>query len=84
MSSFVLFRSFLHILDVVSQMKYLPDYLLLENVKGFETSKAHDELVKTMKNLGYTWQGFLISPKQIGIPNSRLRYVHIICLYLLS
>ncbi|XP_032093328.1 tRNA (cytosine(38)-C(5))-methyltransferase [Thamnophis elegans] len=67
-------KSFLHILDILPKLTRLPKYLLLENVKGFETSSARDELIRTLKKCGFTYQEFLLSPTCIGIPNSRLRY----------
>lgn len=51
-----------------------PDYILMENVKGFETSDTREHFVETLKFCGYTYQEFLLSPTQFGIPNSRLRY----------
>ncbi|XP_030625245.1 tRNA (cytosine(38)-C(5))-methyltransferase [Chanos chanos] len=67
-------RSFLYILDLLPRLSKLPRFILLENVKGFETSSARDALVKTLTECGYSFQEFLISPTCIGIPNSRLRY----------
>ncbi|XP_007436975.2 tRNA (cytosine(38)-C(5))-methyltransferase isoform X1 [Python bivittatus] len=67
-------KSFLYILDILPKLTRLPKYLLLENVKGFETSSARDELIRTLEKCGFTYQEFLLSPTCIGIPNSRLRY----------
>nr|XP_034985863.1 tRNA (cytosine(38)-C(5))-methyltransferase isoform X1 [Zootoca vivipara] len=67
-------RSFLYILDILPRLAKLPKYLLLENVKGFETSSARDELLRTLEKCGFTYQEFLLSPTCLGIPNSRLRY----------
>ncbi|XP_039187669.1 tRNA (cytosine(38)-C(5))-methyltransferase-like isoform X6 [Crotalus tigris] len=67
-------KSFLYILDILPKLTRLPKYLLLENVKGFETSSARDELIRTLKKCGFIYQEFLLSPTCIGIPNSRLRY----------
>ncbi|KAH0627494.1 hypothetical protein JD844_003259 [Phrynosoma platyrhinos] len=67
-------RSFLYILDILPRLAKLPKYLLLENVKGFETSSARDELIQTLEKCGFTYQEFLLSPTCLGIPNSRLRY----------
>lgn len=66
--------SFLHILNVISQLHCKPTFLLLENVKGFEESVAHSALIETLKSCCYTFQEFLLSPSNFGIPNSRLRY----------
>ncbi|XP_051871990.1 tRNA (cytosine(38)-C(5))-methyltransferase isoform X2 [Pristis pectinata] len=51
-----------------------PKYILLENVKGFETSVARDKLIQTLESCRYSYQEFLLSPTLLGIPNSRLRY----------
>ncbi|XP_048367263.1 tRNA (cytosine(38)-C(5))-methyltransferase isoform X2 [Sphaerodactylus townsendi] len=67
-------RSFLYILDILPRLTKLPKYVLLENVKGFETSTARDELIQTLGKCGFTHQEFLLSPTCLGIPNSRLRY----------
>uniref|UniRef100_A0A674I0H7 tRNA (cytosine(38)-C(5))-methyltransferase n=2 Tax=Terrapene triunguis TaxID=2587831 RepID=A0A674I0H7_9SAUR len=67
-------NSFLYILDILPRLQRLPKYILLENVKGFETSSARDKLVETLKKCGFKYQEFLLSPTCLGIPNSRLRY----------
>ncbi|XP_012695107.2 tRNA (cytosine(38)-C(5))-methyltransferase [Clupea harengus] len=67
-------KSFLYILDLLPRLKKLPRFILLENVKGFETSNARDALLKTLRDCGYSFQEFLLSPTCLGIPNSRLRY----------
>ncbi|XP_066539715.1 tRNA (cytosine(38)-C(5))-methyltransferase isoform X2 [Hoplias malabaricus] len=67
-------KSFLYILDLLPRLNKLPLFILLENVKGFETSSARDTLIKTLKECKYHFQEFMISPTCIGIPNSRLRY----------
>jgi len=45
----------------------------VENVKGFETSSAYQMLAETLSGLGFDSRTFLISPTQLGVPNSRLR-----------
>ncbi|KAG6934307.1 tRNA aspartic acid methyltransferase 1, partial [Chelydra serpentina] len=67
-------NSFLYILDILPRLQRLPKYILLENVKGFETSSARNKLVETLKKCGFKYQEFLLSPTCLGIPNSRLRY----------
>ncbi|KAM7176255.1 tRNA (cytosine(38)-C(5))-methyltransferase isoform 3-T3 [Macrochelys suwanniensis] len=57
-----------------TRLQRLPKYILLENVKGFETSSARNKLVETLKKCGFKYQEFLLSPTCLGIPNSRLRY----------
>ncbi|NXC92758.1 TRDMT methyltransferase, partial [Certhia familiaris] len=67
-------KSFLYILDILPRLQKLPKYLLLENVKGFESSSARNELLQTLSTCGFIYQEFLLSPTCLGIPNSRLRY----------
>ncbi|KAL6488687.1 hypothetical protein MHYP_G00024280 [Metynnis hypsauchen] len=67
-------KSFLYILDLLPRLNKLPRFILLENVKGFETSSARNSLIKTLKDCEYSFQEFMISPTCLGIPNSRLRY----------
>ncbi|KFQ61081.1 tRNA (cytosine(38)-C(5))-methyltransferase, partial [Pelecanus crispus] len=67
-------KSFLYILDILPRLHKLPKYLLLENVKGFESSSARNELLQTLETCGFKYQEFLLSPTCLGIPNSRLRY----------
>ncbi|NXC45805.1 TRDMT methyltransferase, partial [Penelope pileata] len=67
-------KSFLYILDILPRLQKLPKYLLLENVKGFESSSARNELLQTLEACGFKYQEFLLSPTCLGIPNSRLRY----------
>ncbi|KAI8327466.1 S-adenosyl-L-methionine-dependent methyltransferase, partial [Chlamydoabsidia padenii] len=68
-------KSFLHLLSVLGTMKHPPSYILVENVKGFETSDSRDLLINQLEKSNYTFQEFLLTPsKTVGIPNSRLRY----------
>ncbi|KAM7370259.1 hypothetical protein PAMP_011527 [Pampus punctatissimus] len=67
-------KSFLYILDILPRLCRLPRFILLENVKGFESSSARVCLVTTLMKCGYTFQEIMVSPTSVGIPNSRLRY----------
>lgn len=51
-----------------------PSRILLENVKGFETSCARAEVLQVLCAKGYFVKEFLLCPSQLGVPNSRLRY----------
>ncbi|CAH2010754.1 unnamed protein product [Acanthoscelides obtectus] len=64
--------SFLHVLSLLKDLDIRN--ILIENVKGFETSTMRNILVDTLNENGYTFQEFLLTPQQFGIPNSRLRY----------
>ncbi|XP_031156004.1 tRNA (cytosine(38)-C(5))-methyltransferase isoform X2 [Sander lucioperca] len=67
-------KSFLYILDLLPRLRRLPRFILLENVKGFESSSARERLVKTLVECGYTFHEIMVSPTSVGMPNSRLRY----------
>ncbi|KAI7854319.1 S-adenosyl-L-methionine-dependent methyltransferase [Circinella umbellata] len=67
-------KSFLHLLEVLETMTHRPKYILVENVKGFEESDSHDLLIDSLNHCNYTFQEFLLTPLQLGIPNSRMRY----------
>ncbi|XP_050036607.1 tRNA (cytosine(38)-C(5))-methyltransferase [Dermacentor andersoni] len=61
-------------LTVLSTLKHKPKYILLENVKGFETSATHSTLTQVLQGSGYHIHRYLLSPTQFGVPNSRLRF----------
>lgn len=50
------------------------DYILMENVKGFETSRARDNYIEAIKNAGFHVREFILSPTKFGVPNTRYRY----------
>lgn len=66
-------NSFLHVLNLIPQIDTLK-YILVENVKGFETSKARDRLLECILKSGFNYKEFILSPCQFGIPNTRHRY----------
>ncbi|RZF35967.1 hypothetical protein LSTR_LSTR005380 [Laodelphax striatellus] len=49
-------------------------YILVENVKGFDTSNARLKLLEFLEENHFIYQEFLLSPTQFGISNSRTRY----------
>eukprot|EP00123_Amoebidium_parasiticum_P001675 comp12827_c0_seq1/m.7987 comp12827_c0_seq1/g.7987 ORF comp12827_c0_seq1/g.7987 comp12827_c0_seq1/m.7987 type:complete len:356 (-) comp12827_c0_seq1:487-1554(-) len=67
-------KSFKYLMDMLPKMQHPPSYILIENVKGFEVSDTHQYLLGVLGSCGYTWQEFLLTPRQFGVPNSRLRY----------
>lgn len=67
-------RSFLHLLYLLPRLNNCPKYILVENVKGFEDSETCLKLRETLMKCNFTYQEFLLTPLQFGIPNSRLRY----------
>ena len=66
--------SFFHLMSLIPQLSCPPNYILMENVQGFERSHTRAEFTETLKKAGYSYQEFLLSPSQFGVPNSRLRY----------
>ncbi|KAG1765435.1 S-adenosyl-L-methionine-dependent methyltransferase [Suillus occidentalis] len=71
-------KSFLHLIDHIlpdlAAQDSQPRYMLIENVAGFQDSMTRRRLVDTLQRLGYVVAEFLLTPVQLGIPNSRLRY----------
>ncbi|UJR30777.1 hypothetical protein I4U23_018297 [Adineta vaga] len=60
--------------NILSKLESKPKYILLENVFGFQDSDAHRLLLETLQLNNYSYEQYLLSPIQFGIPNSRLRY----------
>ncbi|XP_065192111.1 tRNA (cytosine(38)-C(5))-methyltransferase-like [Sycon ciliatum] len=67
-------QSFLALLDALPKLKHPPRFLLIENVKGFDTSETRDETIRILESCAYNVEEYLLSPIQCGVPNSRLRY----------
>ncbi|XP_061389880.1 tRNA (cytosine(38)-C(5))-methyltransferase [Musca vetustissima] len=49
-------------------------YILMENVKGFEESMARAKYVEALEKSGFYYREFILTPTQMGIPNTRHRY----------
>ncbi|KAK5641321.1 hypothetical protein RI129_009868 [Pyrocoelia pectoralis] len=64
--------SFMHIISILRELNV--NNILMENVKGFETSDMRDIFINTLNECNFEYQEFLLSPTQFGIPNSRCRY----------
>lgn len=64
---------FLQILDILPKLTKV-DRILVENVKGFEKSQMRDVLVNKLKENNFIYQEFILSPTQVGVPNTRHRY----------
>nr|CAG4649531.1 EOG090X0A4V [Scapholeberis mucronata]SVE93763.1 EOG090X0A4V [Scapholeberis mucronata] len=65
--------SFLHLLQELPHLETV-NYILMENVVGFEASAMRMEFVKTLKSCGFYRREFIVSPEAFDIPNSRNRY----------
>lgn len=60
--------------SIIKQLEPL-QRILMENVKGFEGSEAQRQFIEVLKEAGFYYQEYLLSPIDcIGIPNSRTRY----------
>lgn len=62
------------VLEAMVERQTNPEYILVENVAGFETSDTRTDVLGLLHRLGYHTMEFLLTPRQCGIPNSRLRY----------
>jgi tRNA (cytosine38-C5)-methyltransferase len=68
-------EAFISICNVIKEEKLQSlSYILMENVKGFEKSRMREQFLITLKLAGFHFQEFILSPTQIGIPNTRHRY----------
>lgn len=66
--------AFLHILNIITLLQKKPAYILLENVKDYETYDEREKLIETLETCGYNFQEFVLSPEDFGVPNYRPRY----------
>lgn len=66
-------NALVHICSILPKLTAI-DYILMENVKGFEVSQARDLYIDALKKSGFHFQEFLLSPTAIGVPNTRYRY----------
>ncbi|KAL0871725.1 hypothetical protein ABMA27_004231 [Loxostege sticticalis] len=65
--------SFLYLISILDQLSNI-EYILMENVKGFECSIVRNIFTKKLQECNFDFQEFLLSPTSVGVPNSRLRY----------
>lgn len=66
-------NSFQYLISILDKLENI-DYILMENVKGFECSFVRDLFIDKLKECKFIYQEFLLSPSSVGVPNSRLRY----------
>lgn len=64
--------SFQHLLSILPDLNI--KYILIENVKGFECSEIRENLINALKKSNFSYQEFILSPVQFGVPNTRHRY----------
>lgn len=55
-------------------MRSPPNFVLIENVVGFEGSATREALAEVLAKSGYHFQEFILSPVNFGTPYSRPRY----------
>lgn len=63
-----------HLISLLRRLHDPPEYLVLENVKGFEVSESCRELLECLSDLGFDFRQMILDPTQFAIPNERLRY----------
>lgn len=67
-------NALVHICHILPDLKEI-DKILMENVKGFETSQARTLYVEALRKANFDFQEFLLSPAEcVGVPNTRYRY----------
>jgi tRNA (cytosine38-C5)-methyltransferase len=66
--------SFTHLTAALPQMGRPPACILLENVIGFEASESCAQWLAALRQCGYAYAQFHLSPTQFGVPNARPRY----------
>uniref|UniRef100_A0A1I8ME20 tRNA (cytosine(38)-C(5))-methyltransferase n=1 Tax=Musca domestica TaxID=7370 RepID=A0A1I8ME20_MUSDO len=62
-----------HICEMLP-MCHTVQYILMENVKGFEESIARTKYIEALEKSGFYYREFILTPTQIGVPNTRHRY----------
>jgi len=65
-------RSLLAVIERIADVR--PPYVALENVPGFEGSRAHDLLREALARANYTVRETLLCPTALGLPNRRERF----------
>lgn len=65
--------SFLYIINILNQLDSI-EYILMENVKGFENSTVRNLFIEKLEECNFDYQEFLLCSFTMGVPNSRLRY----------
>ena len=57
-----------------AKKKFLPRYIIMENVKFFEKSETCKDFLAALDSRNFIYRQFLISPTDLGTPNQRARY----------
>lgn len=62
-----------HLCSLIPECESL-QYILMENVKGFERSQARNQYIEALEYSGFYWREFILTPTQFSVPNTRHRY----------
>lgn len=62
-----------HLCTLIPKCESL-QYVLMENVKGFECSQAREQFIEALEKAGFYWREFILTPTQFNVPNTRHRY----------
>ena len=65
-------KSLVHLMACLSEIQ--PERFALENVAGFEGSRARELVVETLEGLGYEVRQRVLCPTDLGTPARRARY----------
>ena len=65
--------SFTKLLHLLRTLDMPPEFIMIENVLGLEKSEIFPLICSTFLDCGYTWQAFIVNPKNHGFPYSRPR-----------
>lgn len=63
-----------NLMRVLPLLNKKPRWIFFENVKPFGGSTVHAHWQAVLKDSGYKWREYLLTPSQIGIPNQRSRH----------
>lgn len=69
----------LYLLLILEQLSSPPQFIFMENVVGFEVSQCCEQVTKLLRKLNYTFEEFILTPSQFGVPNERPRYYLTAC-----
>ena len=62
------------LMRLLTEIHDKPRFIFLENVQGFQNSRMIEEWKTCLRNNGYRWKSYMVSPIQLGIPNNRTRF----------
>lgn len=68
--------SFCELLQTLPKLAHRPAVIMVENVQGFEHSEMRRRVVECLTEAvepPYSLEEFLLDPRQLGLPNARLR-----------